>query len=502
MTAQAQTLNGDFFFESASEPTAVTAQAGKILESCGQLPQGVNLLISDGALAVPVASISADRLLYMVGTERIHLAQGVVDFIRYLGTEVRPDDYFLLAVVEDVEKLPAFAAFTEDQFAGFESVQQKGCHFTDLPRDPEAAKETLLGLSKDLNISLEYLLGNLGKVIRLFRVFGVRATTANLSTLFHNYCSGFLEMDLGKTKELDSDAILSKAASLDANGITVSIFDKGKFNKKLAESSAVDLDMAIQETEENYAAPAGDYRRFINACLSAEQDRVDKAPQLSVRGLMACFKFTVAEREMVALPAVVREDDPLRWHETDLGQALVCLRDNLNWLAVSIGIKAAGDLETQQKDASIKKSISELRDLAGGYYIAVSSGREGRQSEQRISELSAEEIVFDLYCLAVLEKRSLQEVIDTAIDILKLIRELENYEPIVGLNALITARFSGESYATLLGTQGLILRNTPIVSALEELRSVSDKAKLVVQCADGREVPVTKIPLDEFRRAI
>ena len=494
-------IDNDFFCSPIVEHVAALALAEQLIEDCRHFADGVRLLVSDRTLATPVGELTAERLLGRVTPEKILLAQSVVEFIRRMGSEVRSDDYFLTTLIEDVDALPAFTHL-DRQLEVLQTLAGKGCRFTDLPGDPESAYAALLKLSKQVNISLEYLLGNLDKLILLTKTTGIRDTTINLSGLFHNYQSGFLDIDPSDAKAIDSAEALERTTKLEANGVTVCIFDRGKFNKKLNATGAEGVEQAIDETEARYDTETGEFRRFIDICLSAQEHRIAQAPAVSLHELLACFKFTEQEREIVARPAVVKQDDPLRWRETELGTALVCLRDNLNWLAVSIGIKAAGDLAVFTEDQTFRARVEKLRSLAGGYQITVRCGRGGTIIERRIIDLSTEDILFDLYCLAVLEKRGLGDVLDTAISILEVIRTLENREPIVDLGALTSARLAGESYATLLGTQGLILRSAPIVCALEDLRVLSDKVDLTVRCADGAVKPVKDTSVEEFRRAI
>ncbi len=491
----------DFFCAQVSEHTEALALAARLIEDCSHFAEGVRLLVSDSPLATPVTEVTGERLVASISPEKMLLASGVVEFIRRLGSEVRGGDYFLTTMVTEISALSPFTHLGK-QLEVLQSLRDRGCRPVDLPADQDSAYTALLELSKELNISLEYLLGNLDKAILLFETLGVRDTTLNLSGLFHNYQSGFLDTVLDGSRSVVAAEILGRAKQLEANGFTACIFDQGKFNKKLSDIDIDALDRVSEETEQRYDVAPEEFLRFIDVCLSKQERKLEQAPALALRELLACFKFTELEREVVARPAVVKQDDPLRWRETELGRALVCLRHNLNWLAVSIGIKAAGDLAAYSRDDEILSRIEELQELAGGYQITIPSGRSGAVAEPRFSELSEDDLVFDLYCLAVLEKKGFSEVLDAAISTLQVIRTLENREPIVDLSALIRARLAGESYVTLLGTQGLILRNAPIVMALEDLRALSDKVKLTVQCADNSVKPVADISVEEFRRAI
>lgn len=502
MKPQLKIVDNEYFYAPLTKSENALPLAQAIIEKCQRLPEDVSVLISERPLAVEIAKIKADRLLELISLERIQLAQGIVDFISCLGTEVRKGDYYLEALMKEIETLPAFTSSGESQFTVLHALRTKGCQLSDLPGDIQASQETLLNLSQLLSISLEYLLGNLDKAVRLIRLLGVREITHNLSNLFHNFHSGFFSIDPSSGKKIKSTEILERASALAKSGVTLEIFKKGEFNQAVAALSPKDLEKIITDTEESYEVAPGEFRRFIDTVLSREEERLGQTPLLSMRELLACFKFSTVDKNLVAVPAVIQQDDPLLWRQTELGQALVRLRSNLNWLAVSIGIKTAGDLETYQKDEEIRSKIQEITDLAGGYSITLLSGRTQQRTERKISELSSDEILFDLYSLAVLEKKELGEVLETTRNILQFIQKLENREPIVNLNTLIASRLAGEPYVTLLGTQGLILRNAPIVGALEKIWGLGDKVQLTVQSADERTIPIKGIGIDEFRRAI
>lgn len=492
-----------FFYEPVDKLHLALSMAGEIIARCKSLPRGVFVLASDAPLPVNIAEITPELLSALVPHKKLPLALGICDFISMLGGEVRKDNYFLETLMEDVEGLPSFTIFARHQLAAFEELKKKGCIFSDLPENLEEGREYLLTLSRELGISLEYLLGNLEKAIRMTRLLGVRNTTINLSMLFHNFKSGFLKVEPAKGKKVHSSQLIERAKALEGKGVHVEIFKGGEFNKNMALVSPKDLDGIFLQTTEDYKTARDDFRKFADAVLAVEEERLSSPPALLLRDFLGCFRFPAGDRNIVAMPAVVRQDDPLRWRNTELGSALTNLRKKLNWLAVSTGVKTAGGLETLCKDGEIHRQIEEMRAMAGdGYSVTLVSGRGHKKSELKIADLSPEEILFDLYCLAVLEKKRFADVLDTACQILGFIRKLENHEPIVNLDELVSARLAGESYTTLLGTQGLILRNTPLVSALEKLRLLGGKAVLTITTEDGNAVPIDKTGVDEFRRAV
>jgi hypothetical protein len=197
----------------------------------------------------------------------------------------------------------------------------------------------------------------------------------------------------------------------------------------------------------------------------------------------------------------VRGDDPTRWQETELGRALVALRPELNWLAVSAGMKAAGEFDDAARAAQ-QAALAELREAAAGYSVSIDSGRGGRRAEARVDALSDLDLLFDLYCIAVLEKHALGAVVATARDTLRLIRALENPEPLVNLSAVVSARLRGETPSSILGTQGLVLRNFSLAEALSKLRALADKAAFTIPDAHGGALPLEKATLEDFRRAV
>ncbi|MGK5092791.1 hypothetical protein WDW89_12350 [Deltaproteobacteria bacterium TL4] len=493
--------NTDFFYKLATNLQDAIPIANQVIKKAQTLPAEVNLMISDRPLAIKVSSLSPEHLLGLIAYEKIHLVQGIVDLMSLLGTEIRKGSYSLNSLLEEVSKLPSFTSNPEQSLA-LQEIQQKGSQFSDLPQIENGIQTQLLDLSKKLNISLEYLLGNLGKVNLLIKHLGVRLITLNVSSLFHNYQSGFYEIDLQNASAIKAPTILKRAKALKDQGTTVEIFQKGEFNRKLTEISVQELEECISDTEDGYQVSSEDFSKFIDALFKFEEKRLKTAPTLSLQNLLACFRFSTKDRDVVAVPAVIQQDDPLRWKETPLGQALLVMRENLNWLAVSIGIKNAGDFETLSRDPEIDKQVETLIKLSEGLSITLLSSQKRKVVESPINELKKVEILFSLYCVAVLEKRKFVEVLEAAVSILRFIHNLENHDPIVNLNDLIIPRLAGETYVTLLGTQGLILRNTPIVYALGSLRSLQHKVQFTVQGINDKAISLKDISIEDFRRAV
>lgn len=497
---QRKMLEAGIFYEPVTQYAQALPLAEEIIARAKAL--SVELFISAQPLPLKIVELTAERLVGLLPMEKLPLAAGVTELIGHLGSEVRPGNYFLDALMEEVDKLSSFASFSPHQYGFFQTLAQRGCRLSDLPGTLPEGQKRLIEISQELGISLEYVLGNLERVVRLVKLLKVRERTINLSTLFHNAQSGFVDIDLTGTKKPASAKIMERVSSLSAKGIALEIFKEGEFTRRMDSLTAEDLDKIITETEQNYQVERGVFRRFTDAVLSSEEQVLSSSPPISLKELLACFKFSAADRVAVLAPAVVQQDDPLRWKNTELGRALIGLRANLNWLAVSVGMKAAGDLESHRKDEVLRAQIQEIKQLAGGFSITLLSGRGKKKTEQKISELSMEDMLFDLFCLAVLEKRRLGEVLATAVDLLRFIVRLENHEPLVNLNTLITARLSGEAYVTLLGTQGLVLRNAPLIQALEKLRGLSDKVSLTIHSHEGVDVPLQAISVEDFRRAI
>lgn len=499
MLKKVKTPGADGFFAAAAlDAPAGQAIAARIVEQARTLPAGVNLLVGASPLALAVAEAGADEVAALIPRERWRVAAAVAEIMQALGGEVKRRDFLLDELVDELARLPAFVSKADEAWSTLQVLARRGLPLEGLADGD--AEQSLLPLSQQTQIALEYLLGNLQKLARLMQRLGVRDEAINASALFHNYMSGFVELDLGDAAP-PAAALTQRAAALAGQGCTVRIFRHGDFNRPLAELDAAEVDALAEETGANYAIAAEVFSRFLDALLAREEARLRAAPSLTLIGLLQAFKFAESEREAISQPAVVRGDDPTRWQETALGRALVVLRHDLNWLAVSAGMKAAGALDAAASEAA-QPAMAALRAAAEGYTVAVDSGRGERRAEHRLAELSDEDLLFDLYCLAVLEKRPLAAVVDTARDVLGLIRALENPEPLVNLNAIVSARLRGEALSNILASQGLVLRNYSLAEALGKLRALADKVRFTVPDAAGRPIPLEGLSVEAFRRAV
>ena len=498
-----QAINrSSFFTPRVTNRSAALPVAEKLIKSARAVQPGATLLLSEGSLAVNAARLEPDRLLNLIAPENMNLAAEVAAFASLLGTEVRDGEYQLQGLMDAVSKSPSFSQPTRGQFNELNDLRQKGVNFTDLPESIDEAMTALGDFSRDLNISIEYLTGNLEKVLRLMKLLGVRNKTTNLNAIFHNFQNGFYELSLAETNELASLEMIERAGKLVSRGVNLEIYATGAFNRPLTSLSAEQLDAAISSLALNYQTTEAAVRKFVGALIASEEKRMSASPALSLRELLAAFRFSDQDESAVAIPPMAQIEDPTRWQETELGQALRALRPNLNWLAISAGVRAAGDLADLKENPRIKARLLKIKEMLAGHSINISSGRSGRAESKSIGELSEAELLFDLYCLAVINKRTLAETIKAAFEALHFIVKLGNSDPIVYLDELIEGRLKGESFATLLGTQGLILRDSPIGAALEKLRSVADKVELTVADSRGNPVSLKDTGIDEFRRAI
>ena len=489
----------EFFHAGASDAKAGRAIAARIVEQAQALPAGVELLIGASPLAIEVAAASAEEIAGLIPREQWLTAAGVAELMHALGAEVKRRDFLLDELTDELARLPASTSKAEDAWAVLRALVRRGLRIDGLD-DVDGAEQTLLPLARDTNIALEYLLGNLQKAARLLQRLGVRDTAINASALYHNHLSGFAELAPGDGA-VDPAELARRAAALAAQGCVIEVFRQGNFNRALSELDAAALAALAEETGADYGTAAADFLAFLDALIAREAARLAVSPGLTLAGLLAAFRFPAAERETLAHPVAVRGDDPTRWQETALGRALVALRPELNWLAVSAGMKAAGELDAAVQQAQ-QPALAELREAAAGYSVSVDSGRQGGRAEQRLDALTDEELLFDLYCLAVLEKQPLAEVVACARDTLRLIRALENPEPLVNLSAVAAARLRGETPASILGSQGLVLRNFSLAEALGKLRALADKVTFTLPDTHGTPRTLDKLTLEDFRRAV
>ena len=493
---------GDFFGPAKLDAKAIAKLAERIIVQVRALPPGVNLLLGGSPMALSIAESSPEVLAGLIPREHWLTATAVVELMHQLGAEVKKRDFMLDELVDELVKLPASSSASGDAWTSLAAMVGKGLRLTGLPTDPGSADQALLKLSSSAHVALEYLLGNLKKAAVLLKRLGVRDEAINASSLFHNYMSGFTEIDLGKAKAAPAAKLIDRAASLSAQGCHLGVFRGGDFNQAVAQMKAADLEALAAETGDSYNVADDSFLRFLDALIAREEARLKVAPELTLVGLLEAFKFAEADRELVSQPAKVRGDDPTRWQETTLGRALTLQKPSLNWLAVSTGIKAAGDLDEARQDPNLAGVLKELRDAAAGFTVIVDSGRGEHRSTNRLGELSDDDLAFDLYCLAVTEKRSFAEVLETARSVLKLIQELENPDPLVSLNEIVSARLAGEPQFSILGSQGLVLRNFSLAEALGKLRALADKVSLTIADERGNPIGLDSVSLDQFRRAV
>ncbi|MCC6750054.1 MAG: hypothetical protein IT371_20480 [Deltaproteobacteria bacterium] len=479
------------------------AAATELVARARELPAGVELLLGTRPLPARVGTLEPERVLEHLTPKRLRLAAGIVELCARLGSELREGSYLLESLVEELEKLEPARAPSEAQVAALASLASRGLRLGDLPAEAAKVPSHLVALAREAGLGLEYLLGNLEKVLHLMKAFGVRSRARNLSSLYHNYASGFFACDLSAVAPVSLAQAVERAAALERQGSTLLVFAQGQFNRGLGACGVEELAELVAETEESYGVAAGEVRRFFAACLAEEEARLAAAPALELAALLRCFRFSEEERELVGQAAGgAGSEDPRHWMESELGRALVTLRPRLNWLAYAAGVRQAGEPAAWAADAGVVRALEELSTLGRGLSVTLTSGRRGTREERPLAELSGEALLFELYCLAVLEKRRLDEVVQTAVRTLRLVVELENRDPVARLDELVAARLGGESFATLLGTQGIVLRNAPLLAALEALRSLADKVELAVPLDRGGAVPVADVAVDDFRRAV
>ncbi|MBI3148445.1 MAG: hypothetical protein HYZ17_08015 [Betaproteobacteria bacterium] len=489
----------DFFAAPTSDPESGQLIAERMIAQAQALPPGVKLLIGASPLALAVAEASAEEVSTLIPRERWRIAAAVAELMHRLGGEVKKRDFLLDELVDELARLPAFVEKADEAWASLVELVRRGLPLDGVPVDASATAQSLLPLSQRVHIALEYLLGNLQKLARLLQRLGVRDETINASALYHNYLSGFAELEPGPAAP--AEVLIAMAVKLRDQGCAVQVFRQGNFKRPLADLNAAELDALAEETGGNYGVAASEFLGFLEALLARELGRLEATPKLDLVSLIAAFKFNEGERELLSHPAVVRGDDPTRWQETALGRALVALRPDLNWLVVSAGMKAAGELDAAAAQ-SLAPALAALRGAAEGYTVTIESGREGRRAEHRLSELGDQDLLFDLYCQALLERRPLRLVVETAAEVLKLIRALENPEPLIRLSEVLGARLRGEALSGILSTQGLVLRNFSLAEGLSKLRALADKVRFSVPGPQGQPLALESASLEDFRRAV
>ena len=488
----------EFFHSGPLDANAGLKIAARIITVAQSLPAGVTLLIGASPLALNVADACAEEVAGLLPREHWLAAAGVAEILASLGGEVKQRDFLLDELAAELARLPTSTAKAEEAWSQLLGYAQRGMNLAGLAEG--GAEQSLLPLAQETGIALEYLLGNLQKLTRLLQHFGVRDTTINANALFHNHQSGFVELAVSEGA-VEVAGLVRRATALAQQGCVVTVFRQGDFKRPLAELDSAQIAALAEETGADYGVASNEVLAFLSALLAREEVRLGASPVLALPDLLAAFRFLESQREALAHPAAVRGDDPTRWQETSLGRALLALRPELNWLAVSSGLRVAGDLE----EVTIKQhgpALAELRAAAAGYVVVLESGREGGRTEQRLEKLSDPELLFDLYCLAVLEKQPLATVVTIARDTLKLIRALENPEPLIDLRAVLAARLAGESPASILSSQGLVLRNFSLAEALGKLRALADKVSFTLPDARGEARTLAQLSLEDFRRAV
>lgn len=493
---------GDFFIAPLSDEAAVLALARRIIENAAGLREGVNLLVATSPLARPVRNLEPAELVEFLHRSRLPAAAAVADLLVFLGSEVRRRDYLLDELADEVARLPAFTLSAVDALEELIALAGRGLRISGLPGDAEAARKALLKIGADFGVSLEYLLGNATRLAALMKRIGVRDETINASGLFHNYMSGFMQVEECPAEHPDPAALLARAAAVEAQGTQFKVFREGDFNKLLSRLTVEELSALAADTAAVYRTTDVVFLRFIDILLIRKEQRLQAAPELPLASMLQVFKFADEDRDLVSHPAAVKHDDPTHWHESELGKALTALRPGLNWLTVSTGIKAAGDPDALFKNKKVCASAAGIRSLAAKCPVTLFTGRGGRRSECPAHDLTDAELLFDLYCLAVLEKRSLVDVLDMALNSLNLIGTLENADPVVNLDNLVAARLAGESVASVLSSHGLVLRNFSLIEGLSKLKGLGDKVRFTINPGDGRSVPLEEATLDEFRKAV
>lgn len=488
----------DFFAPPQADPVA---EAARLLALCAALPAGVNLLVAEPPLAARLADLTPERFASKITPARMHVATGVIEFLALVRSEIRRGDYFLEDLMGRVEAAPAFGSFRDAQFGVLQTIVTKGAPVTDLPGDAAAFQAQLVALSQGLDIALEYVLGNLEKAVRLLDKVGARATLLNLSGLFHNWHSGFLPLDPTGDVAGNPAELRKLAEWLRERGAVMQVFDKGNLRRDIADLGEADLARVLDEADHLYEVEAGTFAGFAGVLLSSEERRIKEAASFSVVDLLACFKFPAGDRDKVTAPPVMRDHDPREWAHTPLGKALAALRENLSWVNVSAGEKAAGDLEALAADKLLNAALQEIRRNAARATVLLASGRSGHAAENVVAELTDADLRFDLYCLAVLEKQPFAAVIKTAGDLLDILARLENPDMIVSLDNLVHGRFAGYSYAALLDSQALLVRNNPMMAALEDLRTLKGKVTFTLE-VNGKTKPLAEANLEDFRRSM
>lgn len=476
----------------------------KIIKTAQQLDEGILLLVSQRPLPAQVARLSPGQLPEMLHRDKLYLALGIVSLLRELGAETRKGSYYLELLTDELSAHPLFAPASSSRrlFKAIKVMKNKGLKFSDFPDTLRESQARFIAFAKEINISPEYLLGNLEKALVLMRAFGVRSNTVNLSTLFHNAHSGFCAIKDDGEKNVTAAGLLKRAQALYKQGTTYHLFKRGEFNKKLIELSPEELNGFIKENALSYHVSDAEFKKFISSVFTSEEKRLQSAPKLSIKKMIEFFKFPVSEEKRLKMPAVPHIDERMRWQSTELGKALKILKPDMEWISFSSGVNSAGDLKSLQKDIEIRARIKTVKQHAKNYSVILLSGRGGKTEKNNIADVSAQNMTFDFYCLAAMENKSLYGVLDAAVEILELMITLGHHDRRLNLNALLHSHFYGESYAHLLTQHGITVSSSLFADALQKLKDLSHKVTFTIPSGDNPSVPLQNASPDEFHEAV
>lgn len=489
-----------FFSPWPHDDRSASACCARLVAAAKRLPQGIQLLAGSAGLAAPVCTMAAEDLAGLIPRERLAAALGAAELMQRIAGEVSRRDYLLDELTDELARIPAAAASGDEALGLLIELSKRGFEIGGLPADAVQARQVMLEISAAARISLEYLHANLARAGALLKRFGVRDETLNASALFHNYQNGFLELDVGKAAPAKAGELVERAAQLAERGVRVNVFRKGDFNQPAWKLSDEELASLARATGDSYGIPAEAFLRFVGALLAREEARLRSSPGISLVELLQSFQFDQARRESYSSAPHAGTGDPARWRDSALGRALDALGQT-DWLAVSAGVKAAGDLDAALKNPELAAAARALAAQAEQCAVTLESGRGGSKSEQRVAELSPEHLLFDLYCVAVLQKRPLGDVLEASGAMLRMLESLGNAGLPSSLAALVSARLAGQSYTDLLGAEGLSIGNHPLAETLARLKLLSEKALFVVETPEGR-VPIARCGLESFRKAV
>ena len=501
--AERDSTNEHFFARTPADQRAAIQVSARIIEGARGLAGGVRLLVSARPLVVPVEDLAPEELAGLMPRERLQLALEIAELMRRLGAEVQKRDYVLDELCEELAKLPPSAASSDESWAKLEALRGRGLPIDGLPADADAIRlrEAMLGMAARNGIALEFLLGNLVKALTLTERLGVRDATINASALFHNVMNGFADI-VPTASACTSAELARRIAALSAQGTRITVFRNGDFNAPAVSLSPEEIDALAEQTSSGYGTANSEFLGFLDALLALEEKRLGVAPKIALADLVQAFKFDASDRELVSLGTRQGTEDPARWKETALGRALSALRPGLEWPVVSAGVKAAGRLDDLVASESLRAAAEALRAQSRDCPLVLSSGCEGVLRQNRVAALSLDELLFDLYCLAVLERRSLSEVLEHAGGVLNLIRSLEVPESAIHLDELVRARLAGRSTASLIAANGFALGHDALAECFAKLKALSNKLTIALEPGEPHSKPLERASLEDFRQAV